>query len=85
VLGLGIIAKYKRGCFSRSLKIPFTATCTAHLLARVLGFMSQGTLPGIDYIFFELSHCVSICHLQDGEVYHVRIMVVLPASDSPEF
>jgi len=48
VSGLGIIAKYKRGCFSRSLKIPFTSTGTAQLLARVLGFMSQGTLPSID-------------------------------------
>ena len=31
--------------------------------------LSQATLPGFGWIFFELNHFVSICHLQNGEVF----------------
>ena len=52
-----------------------------HLLRRAAGFISQAALPGFGWIFFKLNHFVSICHLQNGEVFHVPTAVVLTASE----
>jgi len=67
--------------FKESYGVPFTAVCTPHLLGRASGFISQAALPGFGWIFFELNHFVSVSHLQNGEVLHVRNVVVLTASD----
>ena len=71
-------------CFSHSsmsLRGPFTVVCTPHVLRRASGLISQAALPGFGCVFFELNHVVSICNLQNGEVFHVRNEVVSEASE----
>ena len=93
MVGLGIIAEYRGPEFSMALGrffkesygVPFTIVCAPHLLTRASALILQAAFPGFGWNFFKLNHFVSICHLQNGEVFHLHIVVVLMASEPHVF
>ena len=82
VVGLGIVAKYRcteffmvlGQCFNHSSK-SLQGSLSLHLLRRTSVLILQCALPDFGWSFFELNPFVSICHLQNGEVFHIKLCV----------
>ena len=91
---LGIIARYKGPefpvgwgrCASHSSKIRTGSLSPPsgrpHLLLSTSGFVSQSPLLGFVGIFFKLNNFATIYHLQNGEIFNVRVVMVLVASET---
>ena len=68
--------------YAKPHEILFTTVGRPHLLRRTSGFVYQSALPGFGWILFKLNSFATSCHLQNGKIFNVSVLIVLAASET---
>ena len=68
--------------FKQFHRISLASVRRPHLLRRAASWISQPFLSRFRRIFFEFYHLVPVCHLENAEIFDLRVVMVLPPSEA---